>query len=218
MRWHERNLQKISMRRSLGRLYRTHEKTARQVEAVIASSRPCDLGDRLAAAGLTLAADLTGMAMDTASFNALPLPQDVSIREVRNDEDLDLWPGVLSRGFEIPHSVAALYSHRENRFGYSASSPVRCFLGYHQCDPIACSMRALTNDSAGIYCVAILPEARPKGAGAAVTSIPVSFARDLGYHVAVLKATPMGRPGYAKLGFEEFGKISLYLRSKSRPE
>jgi GNAT superfamily N-acetyltransferase len=57
------------------------------------------------------------------------------------------------------------------------------------------------NGIAGIYDVGVLPEYRNLGIGKALTHAACAWARDRGYRIAGLNATPMGEPVYRALGF-----------------
>lgn len=59
---------------------------------------------------------------------------------------------------------------------------------------------------AGIFNVGVVPEARRRGIGAAVTAAACRLARDLGCRHAVLNATPAGEPVYRRLGFASLGE------------
>ena len=180
-----------------------------------ASARPADLGERLAAAGLSLASEATGMARDLCAYAAPEPPGGVTVREVQSDDELAVWNDVLSRGYGIPPDVCALMSHYPVLHGYSSS--VRYFLGFLDGAPVACSLLLLSGDIAGIYCVATVEDARRRGVGAAVTAAPLRVASELGFPLAILQASAAGHPVYKKLGFQDYGKFGFYLRSPSPP-
>jgi GNAT superfamily N-acetyltransferase len=58
---------------------------------------------------------------------------------------------------------------------------------------------------AGIYHVGVVPQARNKGIGKAVTLAACLHARDMGYRYAVLNSTDIGKPAYRRLGFRTVG-------------
>src|SRR5262249_58376161 len=62
---------------------------------------------------------------------------------------------------------------------------------------------------AGVYCVATIPAARRQGIGAAITLAGLRAARARGYRAAVLGATTLGFPVYARLGFRTYCTLSL---------
>ncbi len=58
---------------------------------------------------------------------------------------------------------------------------------------------------AGIFDVGVVPEARNKGVGKAITFSACSLARKMGCHHAILNSTPAGEPVYKRLGFGSLG-------------
>jgi GNAT superfamily N-acetyltransferase len=59
---------------------------------------------------------------------------------------------------------------------------------------------------AGIYHVGVVPLARGKGIGKAVTLAACRYASEMGYRFAVLNSTDIGRPTYRHLGFRMTGE------------
>jgi predicted N-acetyltransferase YhbS len=64
--------------------------------------------------------------------------------------------------------------------------------------------------AAGIYFVSVHPHVRRLGIGAALTLAPLRAARELGYRIGVLDASPLGEPVHRRLGFTTCCQISLY--------
>ncbi|HEV3413301.1 MAG TPA: GNAT family N-acetyltransferase [Puia sp.] len=58
---------------------------------------------------------------------------------------------------------------------------------------------------AGIYHVGVVPRARGKGIGKAVTLAVCRYAKEMGYRYAVLNSTDIGRHTYRQLGFRTVG-------------
>ena len=52
---------------------------------------------------------------------------------------------------------------------------------------------------------------RRQGIGAAVTLAPLLEARDMGYEVGILHASPMGLGMYGRVGFQECCRMSHYV-------
>jgi GNAT superfamily N-acetyltransferase len=68
---------------------------------------------------------------------------------------------------------------------------------------------------AGIFDVSVVPEARNKGIGKALTLAACQLARSLGCRHALLNASSMGEPVYRKLGFTSLGHGKTWLLRRS---
>jgi GNAT superfamily N-acetyltransferase len=79
--------------------------------------------------------------------------------------------------------------------------------------PVGVSCAFLTRGSsgiAGVYDVGVLPEYRNQGIGKALTHAVCVWARDRGYRIAGLNATPMGEPVYRALGFHSLRRSETW--------
>ena len=90
-------------------------------------------------------------------------------------------------------------------------NPFRTYLALLNGKPVGTSQLFTSGGVAGIYNVSSIPEARGQGVGTAITLSPLLEACERGYHVGVLQASSMGYNVYRKLGFEDFGKLSVFL-------
>jgi predicted GNAT family acetyltransferase len=77
---------------------------------------------------------------------------------------------------------------------------------------VATSLLYLADGLAGIYCVATLPAERGRGLGAHVTAEALRAAHRLGYGVGVLQSSAEGHPVYIGLGFEDLGRVPIFVR------
>jgi GNAT superfamily N-acetyltransferase len=59
--------------------------------------------------------------------------------------------------------------------------------------------------------VTTLPAARGRGIGSVMVMAPLLSARRHGYRVGILQSSKMGHPVYLRLGFQDFGMLSVYL-------
>jgi predicted N-acetyltransferase YhbS len=64
---------------------------------------------------------------------------------------------------------------------------------------------------AGIFDVGVVPEARNKGVGKAITFSTCSLAQKMGCRHVVLNSTPAGEPVYKRLGFGSLGNGHVWL-------
>jgi GNAT superfamily N-acetyltransferase len=78
-------------------------------------------------------------------------------------------------------------------------------------EPVATSQLCLSAGVAGMYNVTTLPAARGRGIGSVMVMAPLLSARRHGYRVGILQSSKMGYPVYQKLGFQDFGGLSVYL-------
>jgi GNAT superfamily N-acetyltransferase len=130
---------------------------------------------------------------------AIPaFPRELEIVEVRTQERLVAFRETAFRGFGYP--VAAAHIFLADRL--LASSGVRLYAGLVDGALIATSMTVATGAIAGIYWVATLEEQRGKGYGAALTWAAVRGGGEAGGRIASLQASKLGRPVYARMGFE----------------
>lgn len=156
---------------------------------------------------IEMAADLTRLREDVAA------PARLKIVMVEGDEVLRHWIHVASVGFRVPPEFENTWYEF---FAETACiSPFRTYLAFLNGIPIATSQLFTSAGVAGIYNVTCLPEARGQGVGTAIVLAPLFAARELGYRVAILQASSMGYNVYRRLGFQDFGKLSLYLWEQS---
>jgi len=174
------------------------------------STQPGDLADHLQKHGLTTLMSMPGMAVDLEALPSVPMPSGVTLVEVSDMTTLDHWATTVSAGSTIPRAVMDVVAQSSAALGAEAQSIFRSFVAYRNGEPIGASSLYMGAGVAGIYCVAVLPEARRQGIGAAVTAAPLSLAHRLGYRIGVLQASEMGKPVYRRLGFKESGRFSLY--------
>ncbi len=183
---------------------------------VTTSTRPTDLGARLQAHGLALLTSMPGMAVDLPALPpAPPLPAGVTIVEAHNAATLADWSQAAGIGFGMPTEVIQVFADVASIIGYGEASPLRCFVAYRNGEPVGTSSLYLDGSVAGIYTVAVVPEARQQGLGAALTVTPLEAARAQGYRIGILQASAMGAPVYRRLGFQEYGQFTLYGRTEA---
>jgi len=175
------------------------------------STQPTDLGTQLSAHGF-LCSNVPGMAAD---LNSLPenlnLPEDLVIKRVENDEDLEIWCNILCAAFGMPDFVGTAFFNFSRSIGFDPQSPYSNYLGLIKDEVVSTASLLLGAGVAGIYNVATLESARKKGVGTAMTLASLLHARSLGYRVGVLHSSDMGFKLYSDLGFQEYCKISQYV-------
>jgi GNAT superfamily N-acetyltransferase len=150
-----------------------------------------------------MAADLTRLPEDIAT------PNELRVVPVEDQETLRKWIHIASVGFRVPPEFEDTW--HEFFAEAACASPFRTYLALLNGKPVATSQLFTSAGVAGIYNVTCLPEARRQGVGTAVVLAPLLAAREMGYQVGILQASPMGYNVYRRIGFKDFGKLSLYL-------
>ena len=152
----------------------------------------------------------TEMAVDLSSLpEDLPSHPDLRIVPVVDGCTLMQWIHVASIGFKISEKFEKVWYD----FFVDAifNSRFRTYLALLHGKPVGTSQLFLSEGVAGIYNVTCVPEARGQGIGSAVTLAPLLKARKMGYRIGILQASKQGYNVYRRLGFQDFGNLSLYL-------
>jgi len=138
-------------------------------------------------------------AMTLAMPTTLPTPPSaLEIQEVRTPGELVAYREAAFRGFGFP--VAGAHIFLNDRL--LVLPEVRLYAGLVEGMAVATSMLVATGAVAGIYWVATVEEQRGRGYGEALTWAAVAGGRELGCRHASLQASKLGRPVYARMGFE----------------
>jgi GNAT superfamily N-acetyltransferase len=139
----------------------------------------------------------------------LPTHPNLRIVPVDDERTLKEWIHVASMGFGIGEKFEPVWYD----FFVDAIFDARfqTYLALLDGKPVATAQLFLSEGVAGIYNVVCIPEARGQGIGSAVTLAPLLKARELGYQIGILQASQTGYNVYRRLGFQDFGKLSLYL-------
>lgn len=159
-----------------------------------------DLAAAAEAAGFQTVFEMPEMLLD-APLPTEPLPDAAELRRLEDSDQVpDFWAvakaAYVTNGF--PPEVFAGYTRHERLL----ADNVAAFVAYVDGKPASIAMTIVNNGVAGIYWVGSLESARGKGLGRAVTVAATNAGFDLGGEVASLQASPLGRPIYAKLGYE----------------
>ncbi len=177
-----------------------------------------EMKKHLTARGLTFRESFaTEMAMDLNSLQEeFPQPNDLEIVLVDDEKLLRQWIHVASLGFGVPAEAEDVWFEF---FNYAAcNSPFQTYLALLNGHPVGTSQLFTSAGVAGIYNVTTLPEVRGKGIGTAITRAPLLTAHRMGFRVGILQASSMGYKVYQRLGFQDFGKLSVYLWEQDKVE
>jgi len=170
-----------------------------------------ELNDVLYAHGLNFRGSFaTEMAVDLALLpECLPSHPSLRIVRVEDKHALKQWIHVASIGFKISEEFEQVW---HNIFVDTIpDARFQTYLALLNGKPVGTSQLFISEGVAGIYNVTCLPGARGKGIGSAVTLAPLLKARQIGCQIGILQASQKGYNVYRRLGFQDFGKLSLYL-------
>jgi len=155
----------------------------------------------------------TEMAVDLSSLREdLPTVPGLRIVPVMGGDTLRDWIHVASIGFRVSEEFEQDW---HDCFIDAIFEPqFRTYLALLNGKPVGTSQLFLSKGVAGIYNVTCLPEERGQGIGSAVTLAPLLEARQMGYRIGILQASNRGYSVYHRLGFQDFGNLSVYLWEK----
>lgn len=162
-----------------------------------------DLGHAAMDAGLLSGSIMEGMTID--GFPPPPSAPGLTVEIVEDLETLAIYGEVLADGFGMPIEIS------RNLLPPSILKDDMTSLLLARIDgrPAATSMLSVTEDIAGVYNVATLPDFRRRGLAAAVTAATLVEGAERGCTIGALQPSEMGRPVYSKLGFVS---SALYLQ------
>ena len=164
--------------------------------------RPSNLGEQLVSHGLVRELEVVGMTINLKNLNEnLPVPEDLAIKRVGNDSDMQQYLKPFGEGFEFPGFVTTGWGRMDASHGFSSQLPRVNYVATVKEEPVSCTTMFKTPDSAGIYCVATVPKMRQRGAASALIVNALREARDDGYKIGLLQAKAMGAGVYRKIGF-----------------
>ncbi len=177
----------------------------------MAGTRPRDLGRRLVAKGFEHTLDVPGMAMDLQSLPDEESLEGLSIERARSWADLETCLRIALATFEINEAFVPRLLEIEKGMPDDQKARTRHYLARLDGRAVATSELYLAAGVAGLYFVGTLAEARRRGLARAVTHAAMRDARDMGYRIGTLQATPMGASVYRRLGFQEHLTMGIYL-------
>ena len=135
-----------------------------------------------------------------------PVTDNLRIVEVRDEDTLADFERTLIEGYPVPEMqpwVRGSFLHPE-----VLDTRWRFFVGYRDDQPVATSAAYITDAIAMIELVAVIPEARGGGVGAAITAA-ATLTEPM--RPTTLIASDLGRPTYDRLGYLPLTRYSLWL-------
>lgn len=173
------------------------------------SDRPEDLGRRLAAHGLDLVEQATGMDLDLAHWVPDVSHHGVRIVEASDDAALADYEALIRTYWSVPEASRHLIE-RLNRHWSGARSPGVRLVAYDRDRPVGKLFLRLTQlPVVSVYGVAVLPEARGRGVGTGLMNEALRRAVSAGATVAVLHSSAIAQSMYRRMGFE--GRCTFHV-------
>jgi ribosomal protein S18 acetylase RimI-like enzyme len=139
------------------------------------------------------------------------IPPGLTMRRIRNEQELNEWFRVWISAFEIPEPIQQGLLRRFKKKGYSAKSDVLNYAAYVGNRVVGTSTLFVGKRAAGLYNIGTLSDFRGRGIGSAMTWLALHEAEKLGQTLAVLQASEAGHPIYKKIGFEELFRFHSYV-------
>lgn len=181
--------------------------------AIILPDAPAPVvADQLKSAGFVFAEHMPRMAMDLEHLKPSEIPEDHEFVRITTPAQSAQWVDAFAAGYELPRPVAALFAPDAAPLDPSIDAPAQFFAILKRGRMVSTSMVYMRDGVAGIYCISTAPQERGRGLGAFVTAQTLRVAGAQGYAVGILQASEAGHPIYRKLGFAEFGAMSLFVR------
>jgi len=166
--------------------------------------------------GLLLEADRPGLGLELERLRRPAMPAGGRVERVRDPSALASWVDVVGRAFDDPGFADRPSVVSFRRYGFGDDAPFRHYLLRLEGWPVGAATLSLGAGVAGLGNIAVVPEARRRGVGAAVAAAALSEARELGPRIAALSADPLGVGLYLQLGFREVSRHLTYVWSPER--
>lgn len=154
----------------------------------------------LAAAGHVLDATPRAMVLDLSDLTA-PDPGDLE------------WTGQGSLD-ELKRINDAAYGDEPGTFDKGIGNPPkgawRTYTARLDGQPASVLATIDFDGDCGIWWVATLPQAQGRGLAGRLLHVALAEARERGMETSTLQATKLGRPVYARLGYEDIGELQMW--------
>jgi ribosomal protein S18 acetylase RimI-like enzyme len=171
------------------------------------STRSPELVAFLEERGLLLTGDDPGMYLDLSTRDDLDTPEEAEgITLIRGDDrDVEATTDVFIQAFDLPPETRPYAVGLVTGFPRRPGQEMAHVLALVDGEPAGSGVVLMIDGVAGLYNIGVLPSARRRGIGAAVTRELLRIARDRGCSAATLYASQLGYSVYAAEGFETHG-------------
>jgi GNAT superfamily N-acetyltransferase len=193
---------------ALGSLHRAEAEFVRRGHALgvnLQRGRHPRVDHAVRSLGLALLLERPAMAVNPGVLPEAPLPAGAEIRSVTTDVDVGALVAVGVAAFEDDPAIGMAFYGA----GARGVDGVRTFVAWEGDDPVGISAGYLVRGAVSVMGVAVVPEARRRGIGAALT---VNAARAFPSDLAWLHPSEMARPMYEALGFATVSDWEIWVR------
>ncbi|HYC21893.1 MAG TPA: hypothetical protein VEI94_04285 [Candidatus Bathyarchaeia archaeon] len=152
-----------------------------------------------------------GMALLPGGWRGAPIPPDLAIRPVRTEAECLAYGELMAEAYSVYGISRDAVRPFFTRVDSLASPHVQGFLGYVDGRPVTGAILYESHGVAGVGWVGTHPDFFGRRYAEAVTGAVVDEGFRRGLAAASLQASPMGRPVYARMGFETPTEYKMYL-------
>jgi GNAT superfamily N-acetyltransferase len=175
-----------------------------------ATSRPANLGERLATLGLRPVGQSQGYAANISEVAAPLVQPGLMIERVKDESGAQTWAEIFTVAMKAPpQSVGLMHFIVKDALAQNKYRQAY-YLAYLDGEPVA-TAALFCNGVAGIHSVATLPEARSRRIGSELTRWAALDAGRIGYRVAAANYRAQGAEFTTQIGFKVVAQYSRYL-------
>ena len=177
------------------------------------TATPSDLGERLVARGLRPVEHATGMSLELSEW--VPIEPAARVEEVTDDAGLTTYGSLIMRYWEIPPHEQALVSDLNSYWSRGRTRGHRFVAFSDDGLPLGKGYLSLEGPPgvAGIFGMSVLPEARGRGVGYAMTVAMLNRAKAAGCVRTVLHSSERAVNLYRRAGFVPRCPLTAYATS-----
>ena len=173
----------------------------------------CASKERMEESGFGLSEIEKGMYIDTCKIKEKDLKYEgFTIKKVSSDKQMEDFSKVIASIFgetEEAHYVKRQYDILGQKKIYT-DIEMTFFVGYFDGTPVSCGTVYVTEESTGIYDVAVKEDCRKKGFGSAMFAYLMGEAKKNNTEYCILQASSDGAGIYRKMGFTDVCDIDVY--------
>jgi ribosomal protein S18 acetylase RimI-like enzyme len=173
----------------------------------------CASKERMEESGFGLSGIEKGMYIDTCKIKEKDLKYEgFTIEKVSSGKQMEDFSKVIASIFgetEEAHYVKRQYDILGQKKIYT-DTEMTFFVGYFDGTPVSCGTVYVTEESTGIYDVAVKEDCRKKGFGSAMFAHLMGEAKKNNTKYCILQASSDGAGIYRKMGFTDVCDIDVY--------